>query len=198
MPQRPAYPADDRYFQAHGLAARPPSALNAALQQAIDSMRRTLYGPSFHELTPPEVALLRHAGADVEEHPDRDDPMATYVVAFGAILATSLTPAQAAARLGGITPVRVRQMIRERTLYAIRVDGRWKIPVHQFVHDGLVPNIGAVNAAVPNTLDAVSVLRWFTTPDPEFEAPDGHVLSPLDWLKAGMDPGPVVEMARTL
>ncbi len=81
-------------------------------------------------------------------------------------------------------------MIRERTLYAVRVDGRWKIPVHQFGHDGLVPNIGAVNAAVPNTLDAVSVLRWFTTPDPELEAPDGKALTPLDWLKAGLDPAP--------
>lgn len=198
MPQRHAHPADDRYFQTHGLSARPPRALNAALQQAIDSMHRTLYGPSLHELTPPEIALLRRAGADVEEHPDRDDPVATYVAAFGAILATGLTPAQAAARLGGITSVRVRQMIRERTLYAVRVDGRWKIPIHQFVHDGLVPNIGAVNAAVPNTLDAVSVLRWFTTPDPELEAPDGHALSPLDWLKAGMDPAPVVEMASAL
>lgn len=198
MPQQHAHPVDDRYFQMHGLAARPPRALNAALQQAIDSMRRTLYGPSLHELTPPEIALLRQAGADVEEHPDRDDPMATYVAAFGAILATGLTPAQAAARLGGITSVRVRQMIRERTLYAVRVDGRWKIPVHQFVSDGLVPNIGAVNAAVPNTLDAVSVLRWFTTPNPELEAPDGHALSPLDWLKAGMDPAPVVEAASAL
>ncbi len=48
-------------------------------------MRRTLYGPSLHELTPPEIALLQQAGADVDEHPDRDDPMATYVSAFGAI-----------------------------------------------------------------------------------------------------------------
>ncbi len=198
VPQRHAHPADDRYFQTHGLSARPSSALNAALQQAIDSMHRTLYGPSLHELTPPEIALLRQAGADLEEHVDRDDPMATYVAAFGAILATGLTPAQAAARLGGITSVRVRQMIRERALYAVRIDGRWKIPIHQFVHDGLVPNIPAVNAAVPNTLDAVSVLRWFTTPDPELEAPDGHALSPLDWLKAGMDPAPVIEMAGAL
>ncbi len=198
MTQRHAHAADDRYFQTHGLAAQPPRALNTALQQAIDSMRRTLYGPSLHELTPPEIALLQRAGADVEEHPDRDDPMATYVAAFGAILATALTPAHAAARLGGITPVRVRQMIHERTLYAVRVDGRWKIPVHQFAHDGLVPNISAVNAAVPHTLDAVSVLRWFTTPDPELEAPDGQALSPLDWLKAGMDPDPVVEMASAL
>ncbi len=195
---RHAHPASDRFFQMYGLTAQPPHGLNAALQQAIESMRRTLYAPSKDELTPPELAVLQQAGADIDEHPERDDPVSTYVAAFGAILATGLTPAKAAAQLGGITQVRVRQMIGEGALYAVRVGGRWKIPVFQFGNDGLVPNIGAVNAVVPQALDAVSVLRWYTAPDPELETPDGHVLNPLDWLKAGMDPAPVIEIARHL
>ena len=154
-----------------GLSAESPDALNAALQEAIESLRRTLYAPSINELTGQEVTLLRQAGADVEEHTDADDPMATYVAAFGAILATALSPAQAATRLGGVTQVRVRQMIREGTLHAVQVDGRWKIPVFQFDRGGLVPNIGAVNAVVPRTLDAVSVLRWYTTADTGLETP---------------------------
>ena len=181
-----------------GLAPRPPEALNETLRQAIDSLHRTLYSPSLDELTPREVTLLRQAGADVEEHPDRDDPLGAYVAAFGAILATGLSPAQAAARLGGITQARVRQMIREGALYAVQVDGRWKIPLFQFDRDGLAPNIGAVNAVVPRTLDAVSVLRWYTTPDAGLETPDGRTLSPLAWLRGGMDPAPVVEMAHDL
>ena len=197
MPRHP-HPASDRYFQVHGLSAESPDALNAALQQAIGSLRRTLYAPSIDELTPHEVALLRRAGADVDAHGDRDDPMHTFVAAFGAILATGLSPAQAATRLGGVTQVRVRQLIRDGALYAIRVDGRWKIPVFQFDRDGLVPNIGAVNAVVPRTLDAVSVLRWYTTADAGLETPDGRTLSPLAWLEGGMDPAPVVEIARDL
>ena len=193
-----ARPADDRYFEMYGLTAQPPEALNAALRQAIESMRRTLYSPSSNELTAQEAGLLRQAGADVDEHPNREDPLETYVTAFGAILATGLSPAQAAARLGGITQVRVRQMIREGTLYAVQVDGRWTIPVFQFDRGGLVPNIGAVNTVVPHTLDAVSVQRWYTTAAPELETPDGRALSPLDWLKAGMDRTPVVEIARDL
>ena len=114
MPQR-TQEADDRYFQMYGLTAQAPQTLNMALQQAIASLRRTLYAPSVSELTAPELAVLRQAGVDVDDHPDRDDPLATYVTAFGAILATCLTsrrfPAQAAARLGGITQVRVRQII---------------------------------------------------------------------------------------
>ena len=197
MPQQ-SPPSHARYFRMRGLAPRPPEALNETLRQAIDSLHRTLYSPSLDELTPREVTLLRQAGADVEEHPDRDDPLGAYVAAFGAILATGLSPAQAAARLGGITQARVRQMIREGALYAVQVDGRWKIPLFQFDRDGLAPNIGAVNAVVPRTLDAVSVLRWYTTPDAGLETPDGRTLSPLAWLRGGMDPAPVVEMAHDL
>ena len=198
MPHEPSQTAGDHYLQVHGLAVRPPPALNAALRRAIDTLRRTLYAPSIHELTAQELALLRQAGVDVDEHPDREDPLGAYAAAFGAILATSLSPAQAAARLGGVTQVRVRQTIADGTLYAVRIDGRWKIPSFQFHEDALVPNIGAVNAVVPRTLDAVSVLRWYTTPDGELETPDGHALSPLAWLQGGRDPAPVVDIARDL
>ena len=197
MPQR-TQEADDRYFEMHGLTARAPRVLNAALQHAIASLRRTLYGPSVNELTASELAVLRQAGVDLDDHPDRDDPLATYVTAFGAILATCLTPAEAAARLGGITQVRVRQMIREGALYAVRIENRWRIPVFQLDRDGLVPNVGLVNAAVPNTLDPVSVLRWYTAPDSQLETADGRALSPLQWLKAGLPPQPVIEIARDL
>ncbi len=190
--------ADKLYFQMYGLTARPPEALNKALQHAIESMRRTLYAPSSGELTVSELALLAQAGVDIDEHPQREDPMMTYATEFGAILATSLTAAQAAKRLRGVTPVRVRQMIRDGVLYAIRIEGRWKIPIFQLEDQGLVPNIGLVNAVVPRTLDAVSVLRWYTTPDPELEASIGDVLSPLAWLRAGLDPAPVVSLACDL
>ena len=61
-----------------------------------------------------------------------------------------------------------------------------------------MPNIVAVNPALPPTLDPVSVLRWYTRPDPELESAGGDVLSPLDWLRAGLDPAPVVRIARDL
>ena len=186
------------YFQMHGLTAQAPEALNEALRRAIESMHRTLYAPSRDELTPSELALLDRAGVDVEEHPDRGDPMAVYATEFGAILATSLSAARTGERLGGVTAVRVRQMIRERSLYALRLEGRWRIPIFQFQDEGLVPNIVAINPILPRTLDPVSVLRWYTRPDPELEIPGGDVLSPLDWLRAGMDPAPVVSLARDL
>lgn len=186
------------YFQMYGLSAQAPEALNEALRRAIESMHRTLYAPSGDELAPSELGLLAQAGVEVEESPRRADPMIAYATEFAAILATSLSPARAGERLGGVTAVRVRQLIRERALHALRLEGRWKIPVFQFGDEGLVPNIGAVNAALPATLDAVSVLRWYTCPDPELEAPGGDILCPLDWLRSGMDPAPVAALARDL
>lgn len=190
--------SEDLYFQMYGLTAHAPEALNDALRRAIETMHRTLYAPSRDELTPPELALLHRAGVDVEEHPDHHDPMVTYATEYGAILATSLSAAQAGGRLGGVTAVRIRQMIRERSLYALRLEGRWKIPIFQFHDEGLVPNIAVVNSVLPRTLDPVSVLRWYTSPDPELKATGGNVLSPLDWLRAGMNPAPVVAIARDL
>ena len=190
--------SDAHYFQVHGLTARAPEALNADLRSAIESMHRTLYAPSRDELTPSELALLDQAGVDAAEHPDRSDPLGEFAAEFGAILATSLSATQAGERLGGVTAVRVRQMIGEGSLYALRLEGRWKIPVFQFQETRLVPNIAAVNAVLPRTLDPVSVLRWYTTPDPELVAVGGDVLSPLEWLKAGMDCARVVDLARDL
>ena len=190
---------DDRhYYQMFGLSARSPQALNTALKHAIESMHRTLYAPSAGELTASELALLEKADVDVAEHPDRDDPMLDYATEFGAILATSLSAAEAAKRLDNVTAVWVRQKIRDGALYAIQIDGRWKIPAFQFEREGLVPNIGEVNKIIPRTLDAVSVQRFFTTPDPELESPTGEIVSPLDWLKAGLDVAPVVAIARDL
>ena len=84
MPRR-TQEADDRYFQLHGLTAQAPRALNAALRQAIANLRRTLCAPSVSELTAPELAVLRQAGVDADDHPDRDDPLATYVTALTAV-----------------------------------------------------------------------------------------------------------------
>ena len=185
------------YFQVHGLVAQPPSALNEALREAIDSLHKTLYASSNSELTASEAALLRKAGADLDDNLNQSDPLLEYATEFAAILATSLPVAEAAKRLGGVTAVRVRQLIADRTLFALRGGGRWKIPMFQFQDDGLVPNIGNVNAVLSPTIDAVSVLRWYRTPDPELNTPNG-ALCPLDWLKLGMNPDAVAKIARDL
>lgn len=177
--------AAERYFQLHGLQAEAPKKLNKALAMAIGELQTTIYGPSKSELTLTETAMLQRAEADLEEHPERNDPMLGYATQFAAILATSVTPAEVAKTLA-VTPVRIRQMIQEGSLCAIRVGGRWHVPIFQIDGAALVPNIGLVNERLQG-LDAVSIMRWYTSPDPELENARGDNLTPLEWLKTGRD-----------
>ena len=179
--------ADEHYFHLHGLKAVAPERLNAALKTAINELETALYGPSRTELTETEITMLERAGVDLDERPDDADPMLDYATEFAAIRATSLTPAVVARTLG-VTPVRVRQMIRDGSLYAIRIDGRLYVPVYQLAGQTLVPNIGRVNQAVAD-LDPVSVQRWITAADPDLQD-----MTPLNWLKAGRQVGAVLRV----
>ena len=179
--------ADQRYFHAHGLKAVAPERLNAALKAAIDEFETALYGPSRTELTETEIAMLERVGVDLDERPDGTDPMLDYATEFAAIRSTSLTPAGLAKKLG-VTPVRVRQMIRDRSIYAMRIEGRLHVPAYQVAGQRLVPNIGRVNQAIAD-LDAVSVQRWITAADPDLDD-----MTPLNWLKAGRDVDAVLKV----
>lgn len=176
----PDFSADARYFHAHGLKYVAPERLNADLKTAISQLEAALHGPSRKELTDTEIAMLERAGADLDEHPDATDPMLEYATEFAAIRQTSLTPGEVAQILR-VTPVRVRQMIRELSLYAFRIGGRWHVPRFQLAGQVCVPNIERVNPLLAD-LDPVSVHRWITTPDPDLQD-----ATPLGWLKAGRD-----------
>lgn len=181
---------DRHYFQQHGLRAQPPEAFNAALKDAIGRLQASLFGPARSELTAAEVAMLERADVDVDERPGNEDPVFQFATEYAAILATSMTPAQVA-KLLGLTPVRVRQMIRQRALYAIRVNGRWHVPTFQFDGDALITNIGQINQRLAE-LDPVSAVRWYTSADPELEDSSGHVMTPLEWLGTGRDAQAVI------
>lgn len=187
---------DVRYFNVHGLKAAPPAELNEALVQAINSMHRTLYAESAGELTAAEAAVLRDGGLVLEEQPG-PDPLAGSATDFAALLSTSLSTLEAARRLG-VHVTRIRQMLKERTLYGVQVDRRWRIPEFQFQDEGLVPNIGQVNAVLDPDLHPISVYRWYTMPEPDLETEEGKVLSPIAWLKAGYPVEPVVRAAAEL
>lgn len=192
-------PAETHYFEVHGLVPQVPAELNESLREAIGALERLLYPLSDDELTDAEQAVLERGGVEVAAGADAGglDPMGRHAVEFAAILATSLSPAEAAEELG-VSPARARQMIQSGALFAVRVGARWRVPRFQFGRDGLVSNIGAVNAAVPRTLDAVSLQRWYAAPDPDLPGPDGEPVSPLDWLRAGRSPLPLIGIVREL
>ena len=104
------------YLQMHVIHVpntRAPEALNEAPWRAIGTMHGILYAPS-------ELALVERSGVQEEESAPRADPMVAHTTEFGAIPATSLSPARANVRLAGATAVRVGKMIRARSLHALR------------------------------------------------------------------------------
>jgi hypothetical protein len=126
--------SDEVYLQVHGLTVRPEH-LNAQVVQAIDQMRKMFYGEPALELTDAELHALQAGGFNIAPEL-KNDPAANAAVNYAALLATSLETTQTAKRLR-VKQTRVRQMLAERSLYGIRLDGRWHIPTFQFWQHGL-------------------------------------------------------------
>jgi hypothetical protein len=113
-----------------------------------------------------------------------------------ALLDTSLTTAQAAKYLK-VDPSRIRQRLRERSLYGIEYDGEKRLPRFQFERHKVVPGLAQVLAELPVQLSPLDVAEWFLSPNPDLELDDGSVpVSPREWLLSGRAVQSVVALAR--
>ena len=101
-------------------------------------------------------------------------------------------------------------------MYSILLDSRRRIPAFQFAQPGgstrgtgpsrslgggaLVPNIGKVNAALPENLHPVEVMAWYTLPHADLFMGDDvdACVSPLVWLRSGGDVERLVRLTRRL
>lgn len=146
-------------------------------------------------LSDAETTLLRDGGLSLEAIASHD-PLAATSEELAALIKTSLTTAQAAARLS-VHVSRIRRMLVAGTLYGFQIDGRWRIPCQQFTETELIPHLGMVLAVLDRTLHPIAVCRWLTLPDPDLEK-GGIALSPLAWLRAGYDPKPVCLLAADM
>jgi hypothetical protein len=183
-----------------------PKALEAMVEEAVRRMRRSLYRADPHEdLSAAEAEELERGGFDLTPVDlGRDDPLARTAAEYAALLKSSLSTAEAAGRLG-VDPSRIRQRLASQppTLYGVRLESGWVIPEFQFDGDRLVPGIAEVIPQLNLELHPVAVFRWFTLPSPdliaeEVEEEEGRALSPRDWLRLGLPPAAVADLARDL
>lgn len=146
-----------------------------------------------------EAEALARGGLDLSPcRGGADDPLARTAAEYAALLASSLSVPEAAARLG-VKGSRVRQRLAERTLYGIRLRAGWRLPRFQFAAGGLVPGLDRVLPRLDPELHPVELLAWLTTPNPDLAAgPDEAPLAPLDWLRSGRPPGSVAALAAEL
>ncbi|MCZ7537646.1 MAG: hypothetical protein M5T61_18190 [Acidimicrobiia bacterium] len=138
-----------------------------------------------------QVELLARGGFDLQGSDlGLRDPVLRGALEYAALRVTALTTNEAAARLD-VNEERIQQRLTERTLYGLKVDDEWRLPVFQFKErHGLVPNIDRVLPRLDENLSAVAVFHWFTTPNPDLASAETHdePVSPIAWLRLGLDP----------
>lgn len=151
-----------------------------------------------HALSVAEADALQSVGLSTERwrREGRTDPLAQSIADYMALLDTSLTTSQAAKYLK-VDPSRIRQRLRERSLYGVEYDGEKRLPRFQFEGHKVVPGLAHVLAELPGHLSPLDVAEWFLSPNPDLDL-EGRAepVSPRDWLLSGRSVQTVVALAR--
>ena len=179
-------------------AARAALARNRPLTIAATEARSCA---SYTDLTAAEIEALRGVGTfkdDDAAMPVDRDPLIRIQAQYMALLEESLSAAQAA-KLLNVDVSRVRQRLRERSLFGIEHEGTWRLPRFQFERRRGIPGLASVLKALPEDLFPLNVVDWFVLPDADLQLEnDSAPLSPREWLLSGRPVEPIVANAREL
>jgi hypothetical protein len=189
---------------------RPGSAAAAVPTQLYEEARRRLLanepmrgdvgqGASVAAaLTVGEVQALESVGLSTAPWTDQAarDPLMRSIADYMALLETSLSTAEAARYLK-VDVSRIRQRLRERSLYGIEYDGERRLPRFQFERKQVLPGLREVVSALPEGLNPLDVAEWFLSPNPDLELEKQDApLSPRAWLLKGESVAAVVKLAE--
>lgn len=151
-------------------------------------------------LSDQEAEILRRGGFVLEDL-GGEDPFRRTQAEYESLLRSSLSIAQAAARMD-LEPIEVSRRLTSRppALYGIPRGSTWVIPEFQFDGAGLIQGFEQIVARLAPELHPLSIFLWFTTPNVDLPADDSEEqsLSPRDWLRSGRSPAPVAELAADL
>jgi len=174
-------------------AAREALAQNRPLTMAAPAPRQS----AVTDLSAPEIAALRSVGAfkDRASISAENDPLVRSQAEYMALLEESLSAAEAA-KLLQVDVSRVRQRLRERSLFGIEYQASWRLPRFQFERRLAIPGLARVLKALPTDIFPLDVADWFALPDSDLQL-EGDVapLSPRQWLLSGRPVEPVVMLA---
>ncbi len=121
------------------------------------------------------------------------DPLMHSIADYMALLETSYTTSDVAKYLK-VDVSRIRQRLRERSLFGIDYDGERRLPRFQFERRQVLPGLREVIAALPEGLNPLDVAQWFLAPNADLEEGD-QAVSPRDWLVRGKPVESVVALA---
>jgi hypothetical protein len=146
-----------------------------------------------------ELDALKAVGLRAEpfDEGSAQDPLTRSITDYMALLETSYSTSQAASYLK-VDASRIRQRLREHSLFGIDYDGEKRLPRFQFERKQVVPGIREVIAALPADLNPLDVAEWFLSPNPDLEVGESeNPLSPRDWLLRGASVETVVKLAES-
>jgi hypothetical protein len=126
------------------------------------------------------------------------DPFLQSQAQYMALLEESLSATEAA-KLLRVDASRMRQRLRERSLFGIEYEGSWRLPRFQFERRLLIPGLAQVLKSLPPDLFPLDLVDWFLLPDPDLQLDsDAAAMSPREWLVSGRPIKAVVTLARNL
>ena len=149
-------------------------------------------------LTAGELNALQVVGLSVSpwKGSTTQDPLKQSITDYMALLETSYSTAQAA-RCLKVDVSRVRQRLRENSLFGLDYDGEKRLPRFQFERARVIPGLREVLAALPQGLNPLDVAEWFLSPNPDLEiATQEQPLSPREWLLKAHPVAAVVDLAQ--
>ncbi len=152
------------------------------------------------DLSAAETEALHSVGAlkDKASVPAENDPLIKSQAQYMALLEDSLSAAEAA-KLLRVDVSRVRQRLRERSLFGIEHEGSWRLPRFQFERRLVIPGLAQVLKSLPLDLFPLDIIDWFVLPDPDLQLDsDAAPLSPREWLLSGRPIEAAVMLARDL
>jgi hypothetical protein len=190
-------PAEKRSLAKWYAAARAALARNRPLTTAAAP---TSAGSRVSDLSAAEAAALRSVGAFKDETPIQvdNDPLIRSQAQYMALLEESFSAAEAA-KLLHVDVSRVRQRLRERSLFGIEHEGSWRLPRFQFERRLVLPGLAQILKALPPDLFPLDVVDWFLLSDSDLQLDsDTAPLSPREWLLSGRPIDAVVTLARDL
>jgi hypothetical protein len=187
--------AEQRSLSRWYLAARAALSRNRPLTtDAPEDSRSTA------DLSAVEAESLRSVGAFKDQASVRvqNDPLIRSQAQYMAVLADSLSASEAA-KLLRVDVSRVRQRLRERSLFGIEYEGTWRLPRFQFEHRLVIPGLAQVLKSLPPDLFPLDIVDWFVLADPDLQlGSDAAPLSPREWLLSGRPIEAVTTFARDL
>ena len=163
-----------------------------------EPLRGESAGSATSTLSAGELNALQAVGLSVTPRTrgTKQDPLKQSITDYMALLETSYSTSQAAHYLK-VDASRVRQRLRENSLFGIDYDGEKRLPRFQFERAQVIPGLREVLAALPEGLNPLDVAEWFLSPNPDLEIDSQEQpLSPREWLLKGHPAEAVVTLAQ--